>query len=78
MRCVICDKCKSVIERPDDVRIITCSRPRKPVSEPAARTNEPPKQEVLWRSEVCVKCAIEIEDLIKIQEGEGGKGDDVE
>lgn len=66
MKCIMCDKCKEIIEDPSQVRIITCSRPMKhPASqEPVKREFNPVKQDVIWDKELCIKCALEIESLI--------------
>lgn len=73
MKCIICDKCKEVIADPTQVRIITCSRPVKcpAMQETVKREFNPPKQDVIWDKELCVKCALEIESLIN-----DGAGDD--
>lgn len=66
MRCIMCDKCKEIIEDPKQVRIITCSRPMKCQAqrEPEKREFNTPKQDIIWDKELCVKCALEIETLI--------------
>lgn len=76
MRCIICDKCKAIIEDPKQVRILTCSRPMKrPAQQDSVKREfNPPTQDIIWDKELCVKCAMEIEELLN---GGEGDGDDV-
>ena len=30
MKCIVCDRCKTIIENPRRCRVITCARPLKP------------------------------------------------
>lgn len=73
MRCIMCDKCKEIIEDPKQVRILTCSRPMKRPAqqESAKREYNPPTQDVIWDKELCTKCAMEIESLINSDSAEG-------
>lgn len=76
MRCIICDKCKTIIEDPKQVRVLTCSRPmkRSAQQEPAKREFNPPTQDIIWDKELCVKCAMEIETLINGKDGDENAG----
>lgn len=78
MKCIMCDKCKEIIEDPAQVRIITCSRPMKrpAVQEAAKREFDPHKQDVIWDKELCIKCALEIESLIN-DEPDDAEGEEV-
>lgn len=69
MRCIICDKCRKTIEEPSQVRIISCTRP---IARPACKDTEKdgsdtkhrPPQDLIWSKELCVECALGIEDGI--------------
>lgn len=61
MRCIMCDKCKKVIEDPKQVRILTCSRPMKKPADPSAGK---PCNDVIWDKELCPDCAMAIETAI--------------
>ena len=72
MRCIMCDKCKEIIDDPKQVRILTCSRPMKRPPQPCTTTTKtesvPPAQDIIWDKELCVKCVMEIEKLINGEE----------
>lgn len=76
MRCIICDKCKAIIEDPKQVRILTCSRHMKRPAgqETVKREFNAPTQDIIWDKELCVKCAMEIETLVN---GEADGDEDV-
>jgi len=69
MRCIMCDKCKTVIEDPSQVRIVTCSRPMKKAPD---STSKPPSQDVVWDKELCIDCALAIETAINEPTTTGG------
>lgn len=72
MKCIICDKCKEIIEDPSQVRIVTCSRPMKrpAVPEDAKRNINHRTQDVIWDKELCMKCALELEQLVNGESAE--------
>ncbi len=74
MRCIICDRCKDIMDDPKQVRVITCSRPMKRPApqEELRRSGNPPVQDIIWEKELCTKCAMELETLINNGNGEEG------
>lgn len=69
MKCIICDKCKKIIENPKDSRTILCTRPlkRTPGCEPA----DDRRNDVIWEKELCVDCAVAAEAFVDAA-AEGG------
>lgn len=59
MRCVICDRCKKVIDNPRHCRVITCSRPLKlPIHNDRVpyHGNDKQQNDTIWEKELCTTC----------------------
>lgn len=77
MKCTICDKCKKIIEKPEQVRTITCTRP---MMAPAFRREEEDKtdarrypidkrpNDIVWQKELCMDCANAAEEFLAAEE----------
>lgn len=66
MRCIVCDRCKAVIENPRRCRVITCARPWNPRAlcgngKESYRGNDPQQNDFLWEKELCDDCLDELE-----------------
>lgn len=66
MKCIVCDRCKTIIENPRRCRVITCARPLNPRTscdkgKVPYRGNDPQQNDFLWEKEVCDKCLDELE-----------------
>ena len=67
MKCIVCDRCKTIIENPRRCRVITCARPLKPRTvcdkggKVPYRGNDPQQNDLLWEKEICDKCLDELE-----------------
>ena len=66
MKCIVCDRCKTIIENPRRCRVITCARPLKPRTacdkggKVPYRGNDPQQNDLLWEKEICDKCLDEM------------------
>lgn len=75
MKCIVCDRCKAIIENPRRCRVITCARPLKPRTscdkggKVPYRGNDPQQNDLLWEKEVCDKCLDELEAFFEAGEG---------
>lgn len=71
MKCIVCDRCKRIIEDPKKYRVILCSRPLKPQLNGTKNCRSDDKQtnDILWEKEVCMSCADEIENFTDVQAG---------
>lgn len=59
MRCIICDRCKQIIENPRHCRVITCAKPLKPPinnDKVQYRGNDRQQNDIIWEKEVCTDC----------------------
>ena len=75
MKCIVCDRCKAIIENSRRCRVITCARPLKPRTscdkggKVPYRGNDPQQNDLLWEKEVCDKCLDELEAFFEAGEG---------
>ena len=65
MKCIVCDRCKTIIENPRRCRAVTCARPLKPRTacdkgKVPYRGNDPQQNDLLWEKEICDKCLDEL------------------
>ena len=69
MKCIVCDRCKQIIENPRNCRVITCAKPLKPPIVPAEhcktqyRGNDRQQNDILWEKEVCLDCLDALEEF---------------
>lgn len=66
MKCLVCDRCKSIIKNPRRGRVITCARPLKPHAvcgngKVPYRGNDPQQNDIIQDKEVCDDCLAELE-----------------
>lgn len=72
MKCIVCDRCKTIIENPRRCRVITCARPLKlrTVCDKGGkvpyRGNDPQQNDLLWEKEICDKCLDELEAFFEV------------
>jgi len=66
MKCIICDKCKKILEDPKQSRSIVCSRPMMVPKhhDKMASSADPRTNDIIWEKELCVECAADIETYI--------------
>lgn len=75
MKCIVCDRCKAIIENPRRCRVVTCARPLKPRTtcdkggKVPYRGDDPRQNDLLWEKEVCDKCLDELEAFFEAGEG---------
>ncbi len=81
MKCILCDRCKKVIEEPQQCRVITCARPlkrREPKDENYIpyRGDDDRMNDIIWKKDLCTDCAAEVEGFIEeMQPPDGGDKD---
>lgn len=72
MKCIVCDRCKTIIENPRRCRVITCARPLKPRTacdkgfKVPYRGNDPQQNDLIWEKEICDKCLDELEAFFEV------------
>lgn len=68
MKCIVCDRCKKIIEDPKKYRVVLCSRPLKPQlnATKSCRSDDKQANDILWEKEVCMSCADEIENFTDV------------
>ncbi len=69
MRCILCDRCKKIVENEKKMRMITCARPiahPKPDAPPVAyRGDDRKMNDIIWMKELCMSCAEELEEFME-------------
>jgi len=61
MRCIVCDKCKTILEDYKAARSVALTRTMQKKSRD---TNGRDDQDVIWQKDLCVACAASVEDFI--------------
>ena len=76
MKCILCDRCKQVIENPRHARVLTCARPFRLQPEPPCgnskppyRGNDPKMNDILWEKELCDNCLDDLEAFLATEPG---------
>lgn len=70
MKCILCDRCKQVIENPRHARVLTCARPFRLQPEPPCnnkppyRGSDPRMNDILWEKELCDNCLDDLEAFL--------------
>lgn len=74
MKCIVCDRCKTIIEDPRKCRVITCARPLR--IDPDARQckspyrgDDPKTNDLLWTKELCSECIDELDAFFESESG---------
>ena len=83
MRCILCDRCKSIVEDFRKIKVVTYAKPLTPGP---VNADEPSKADRLWTKELCQACAEELENFMEQDTGAdsgdtsegGGSGTDGE
>ncbi len=81
MKCILCDRCKKVIEKPDQRRVVTCARPLRPrpcpegLGRPPYRGDDPQMNDIIWGKDLCTACAAELEAFVSPASPDSGGGD---
>lgn len=67
VRCVVCDRCREIIEDPRKCRVITCAKPLRVDMEPKhqCRGNDRMMNDILWEKELCSTCADLLESFME-------------
>jgi len=73
MKCIVCDRCKTIIEDVRRCKVITCARPLKPdvMDKPPYRGNDPKVNDILWTKELCNSCVDELEAFFTLTTASG-------
>ncbi len=64
MKCILCDRCKKIIEDPQQHRVLTCARPirrRNDDGKKPYRGDDRQMNDIIWEKDLCTECASEIE-----------------
>lgn len=66
MRCILCDRCKKIVEDERKIKVITFVRPlsTSPGSKCPNRADDRQMNDHIWTKEVCPTCAEEFEDFM--------------
>ncbi len=76
MKCILCDRCKKIIEDPHQHRVLTCARPllhRGDNDKKPYRGDDRQMNDIIWVKDLCTECAAEIEAAT--EPSEDGSGD---
>lgn len=68
MKCIICDRCKKIIETPRNCRVITCAKPLKMPTENCKvpyRGNDRQQNDIIWEKEICSDCLDALEEFFE-------------
>jgi len=59
MKCIVCDRCKKIIDNPRNFRVITCAKPLKLPTENCKvpyHGNDKQQNDILWEKDICLEC----------------------
>ena len=68
MKCIVCDRCKKIIETPRNCRVITCAKPLKLPTQNCKvpyRGNDRQQNDIIWEKEICSDCLDALEELFE-------------
>lgn len=68
MKCIVCDRCKKIIETPRNCRVITCAKPLKMPTENCKvpyRGNDRQQNDIIWEKEICSDCLDALEEFFE-------------
>lgn len=71
MKCILCDRCKKIIEDPQQHRVLTCARPIKRRSDDGKkqyRGDDRQMNDIIWEKDLCNDCAAVVEDGMTLPE----------
>lgn len=75
MKCILCDKCKKVIEDPQKRRVATCARPithRNDDGKKAYRGDDRQMNDIIWEKDLCADCTAALEEFLEESSESGG------
>lgn len=80
MRCVVCDRCKKIIDNPRHCRVITCAKPLKlPIDNDKVlyRGNDRQQNDIIFEREICIDCQDALEAFFEqsVESGEPDSGE---
>lgn len=85
MKCIVCDRCGTIIEDHRRCRVVTCAKPLKPdiIYRPGYKGNDKQANDILWSKELCSECAEAFECFVEtpsepVTPPEADDGDDGE
>lgn len=67
MRCILCDRCKKIVEDERKIKVVTYARPLGIVPRDkclVARADDRQFNDVIWTMELCPACAEELENFM--------------
>ena len=68
MKCIVCDRCKKIIETTRNCRVITCAKPLKMPTENCKvpyRGNDRQQNDIIWEKEICSDCLDALEEFFE-------------
>ena len=68
MKCIVCDRCKKIIETPWNCRVITCAKPLKLPTQNCKvpyRGNDRQQNDIIWEKEICSDCLDALEEFFE-------------
>lgn len=68
MKCIVCDRCKKIIETTRNCRVITCAKPLKLPTENCKtpyRGNDRQQNDIIWEKEICADCLDALEEFFE-------------
>lgn len=70
MRCILCDRCKKIVEDERKIKIVTYARPLNTGANVKCptRADERTMNDHIWTKEVCPSCAEEFENFMEPEE----------
>lgn len=77
MKCILCDRCKKIIEDPAQHRVLTCARPLKRRNDDGKkpyRGDDKMMNDIIWEKDLCTDCAAELEEATFPAEDSGVAG----
>lgn len=66
MKCIMCDRCKKIIEDSQQHRVVTCARPikrRNDDGKKAYRGDDRQMNDIIWEKDLCTECAAALEEF---------------
>lgn len=72
MRCILCDRCRKIVEDERKIKVVTYARPLNVTHRDKCveRADNRQMNELIWTMEICPSCAEQLENFMNPDESE--------
>lgn len=62
MRCILCDRCKTIVENPRKIKVVTYAKPLS--TKTPVKADDSAMCDHIWTKELCPSCSEELENFM--------------